>query len=210
MNQPPGYEDLSKPGYVCKLKKAIYGLKHAPRAWFDKFSDFLLEFGFECSFPDPSLFIYHHGTNVIYLLIYVDDMILTGNNNTLLDKLMVSLNTVFKMKDMSVVHYFLGIQVHQNNDGLFMNQSKYAVDLLITAGMADCAPMPTPLPLKLDLVTGQDELFSEPSYFRRLAGKLQYITLTRPDMQFSVNYICQRMHSPTKSDFQLLKDSSVC
>ena len=210
MNQPPGYEDLSKPGYVCKLKKAIYGLKHAPRAWFDKFSDFLLEFGFECSFPDPSLFIYHHGTNVIYLLIYVDDMILTGNNNTLLDKLMVSLNTVFKMKDMSVVHYFLGIQVHQNNDGLFMNQSKYAVDLLITAGMADCAPMPTPLPLKLDLVTGQDELFSEPSYFRRLAGKLQYIILTRPDMQFSVNYICQRMHSPTKSDFQLLKDSSVC
>ena len=165
MTQPPGYEDSSRPGYICKLKKAIHGLKQTTRSWFDKFSDFLLEFGFECSFPDPSLFIYHQGTYVIYIFLYVDEMILTRNNNTLLGKLMVSLNTVNKMRDMGSVHYFLGIQVHQDTKGLFLNQSKYAVALLVTAGMADCAPMPTPLLLKLDSVTRQDEFFSEPSYF---------------------------------------------
>ena len=205
MRQPPGFEDLNKPDHVWRLKKAIYGLKQAPRAWFDKFSNFLIGFGFECSFPDPSLFIYHQGSDVIYLLLYVDDMILTGNNNVLLDRLLVQLNQVFRMKDMGEVHYFLGIQVHHYADGLFLNQSKYATDLLITAGMQDCAPMPTPLPLKLDKVPGQDELFSDPSYFRSIAGKLQYLTLTRPDLQFSVNYICQRMHSPSQSDFTLLK-----
>lgn len=151
------------------------------------------------------MFIYHQGSDVIYLLLYVDAMILTGNSSNLLDQLLESLNKVFRMKDMGHVHYFLGVQVHQTADGLFLNQEKYAQDLLITAGMADCSLMPTPLPLKLDQVTGQDEVFSEPSYFRSLAGKLQYLTISRPDLQFSVNYICQRMHSPTKADFQLLK-----
>lgn len=193
MTQPPGFIDASRPDHVWKLKKAIYGLKQAPRAWFDKFSTFLLEFGFECSFPDPSLFVYHKGNDVIYLLLYVDDMILTGNNDSLLQRLIEELSVVFRMKDMGTVHYFLGIQVHQCENGLFLNQSKYAQDLLTNAGMRDCPPMPTPLPLMLDNLLGHDELFPEPSYFRSLAGKLQYLTLTRPDLQFSVNYICQKM-----------------
>lgn len=205
MKQPPGFEDPETPDYVCKLKKAIYGLKQAPRAWFDKFSMFLLDFGFACSFSDPSLFIYHRGSDVIYLLLYVDDMIVTGNNEALIKSLLTSLNTKFRMKNMGEAHYFLGIQIHRSPERLFMNQEKYAQDLLITAGMADCSPMSTPLPLKLDNVSGQDELFSDPSYFRSLAGKLQYLTITRPDLQFSVNYICQRMHMPTQADFSLLK-----
>ncbi|XP_033143560.1 uncharacterized mitochondrial protein AtMg00810 [Brassica rapa] len=205
MKQPPGFEDPEKPDYVWRLKKAIYGLKQAPRAWFDKFSSFLLDFGFQCSFPDPSLFIFHHGSDVIYLLLYVDDMIITGNNDVLLNKLINQLNTVFLMKDLGSVHYILGVQVHHHADGLFLNQEKYATDLLITAGMQDYAPMISPLPLKLDKVPGQDQLFSDSSYFRSLAGKLQYLTLTRPDLQFSVNFICQKMHMPSQSDFAPLK-----
>ena len=95
MVQPPGFEDPSKPDYICKLKKAIYGLKQAPRAWFDKFSSFLLEFGFVCSYPDPSLFVYLKGTDVMFLLLYVDDMLLTGNNKALMDQLLVSLSSIF-------------------------------------------------------------------------------------------------------------------
>lgn len=136
---------------------------------------------------------------------YVDDILLTGNNDALLSKLLQSLNTVFRMKDMGEVHYFLGIQVHHTPDGLFLNQSKYAKDLLFAAGMQDCAPMPTPLPVKLHPLQGENEVFSDPRYFRSLAGKLQYLTLTRPDLQFSVNYICQKMHMPSVSDFHLLK-----
>lgn len=205
MKQPPGFEDPNKPDHVWRLRKAIYGLKQAPCAWFDKFSFFLLDFGFKCSFSDPSLFIYHHGADVIYLLLYVDDMILTGNNNGLLDKLLAQLHSGFRMKDLGTVHYFLGVQVLHHEDGLFLNQEKYATDLLTTAGMLDCAPMTTPLPLKLDKVQGQDHLFSDPSYFRNLAGKLQYLTLTRLDLQFAVNFICQKMHMPSQSDFTLLK-----
>lgn len=103
------------------------------------------------------------------------------------------------------MHYFLGVQPHFHTNGLFLSQEKYATDLLITAGMADCAPMPTPLPLQFDKVFGQHELFPEPTYFRSLARKLQYLTLTRPDLQFAVNFVYQKMHSPTLVDFNLLK-----
>ncbi|XP_019096533.1 PREDICTED: uncharacterized protein LOC109130896 [Camelina sativa] len=98
-----------------------------------------------------------------------------------------------------------GLQAYFHRDGLFLCQEKYATDLLINAGMKDCSPMPTPLPLQLDKLQGQHELFSDPTCFRSLAGKLQYLTLTRPDIQFSVNYVYQKMHQPTVSDFQLLK-----
>lgn len=111
-------------------------------------------------------------------------MILTGNNNGLLEKLLAQLSSEFRMKDLGSVHYFLGIQVHHHNDGLFLNQEKYATDLLTIAGMLDCAPMVTPLPLKIDKVQGQDQQFSDPSYFRRLAGKLQYPLLR--DQTFSL------------------------
>lgn len=102
MVQPKGFEDINRPDHVWKLKKAIYGLKQAPRAWYDKFSMFLIDFGFKCSFPDPSLFIYHHGSTVIYLLLYVDDMILTGNDDQLIEKLLTQLGFVFRMKDMGI------------------------------------------------------------------------------------------------------------
>lgn len=205
MVQPPGFKDPERPGYICKLKKAIYGLKQAPRAWFDKFSSYLLEFGFICSLSDPSLFIYNHGHDMMYLLLYVDDMALTSNNPTLVQKLLDSLNQHFRMKDMGRLHYFLGIQAHFHERGLFLSQEKYISDLFITAGMAQCTHIATPLPLQLNASYTQPELFSDPTYFRSLAGKLQYLTLTRPDIQFAVNFICQKMHALTVSDFTLLK-----
>lgn len=122
MVQPPGFEDIHSPDYICKLKKAVYGLKQAPRAWFDKFSSFVIEFGFTCSYPDPSLFVYQKGTDVMFLLQYVDDMLLTGNNTNTITQLLTSLGTIFRMKDMGPLHYFLGIQAHFHADGLFLNQ----------------------------------------------------------------------------------------
>ena len=205
MKQPPGFKNPEHPDYVCLLHKAIYGLKEAPRAWFDKFSPFLLSFGFICSVKDPSLFIYHHGGTTIFLLLYVDDMALTGNDSSVMKKLLQSLSSEFRIKDMGPLSYFLGIQVQYMLTGLFLNQEKYASDLLQTTRMLDCSPMPTPLPLQLDRVPHQEEYFSDAKYFRSLAGKLQYLTLTRPDLQFAVNLVCQRMHKPTMADFHMLK-----
>lgn len=84
MKQPAGFVDKTKPNHVCLLHKALYGLKQSPRAWFDKFSNYLIEFGFVCSYKDPSLFIYSHGKNVIMLLLYVDDMLITGNTSSVM------------------------------------------------------------------------------------------------------------------------------
>ena len=120
-------------------------------------------------------------------------------------KLLLELNKNFRMKDMGKLNYFLGIQAQFHSGGLFLSQQKYAEDLLIVAGMLDCASMPTPLPLQLNKTPHQDEKFENPTYFRSLAGKLQYLTLTRPDIQYAVNYVCQKMHMPTFSDFNLLK-----
>ena len=132
-------------------------------------------------------------------------MVLTGNDTSVMKKLLQYLSSEFRMKDMGPLSYFLGIQVRYTPTGLFLNQEKYASELLQTAGMLDCAPMPSPLPLQLDRVPHQDELFTDPTYFRSLVGKLQYLTLTRPDLQFAVNLVCQRMHKPTLADFNMLK-----
>lgn len=130
MRQPPGFEDKNHPDHVCLLRKAIYGLKQAPRAWFDKFSSYLLEFRFVCNEKDAPLFVYQKDKDVIFLLLYVDDMVLTGNNKDLIQKLLVSLKKQFQMKDMGPLSYFLGIQAHFTPPDLFLNQEKYACDLL--------------------------------------------------------------------------------
>lgn len=203
MFQPGGFVDPERPNHVCKLTKALYGLKQAPRAWFDTFSNFLIDFGFMCSKSDPSLFTYHKQGQTLVLLLYVDDILLMGNDDALLQRLMETLNSSFSMKDLGEPHYFLGIEIKSHSEGLFMHQKAYAEDILHQAAMSDCNPMPTPLPQRIEHLN--NDPFPEPTYFRSLAGKLQYLTITRPDIQYAVNYVCQRMHLPTISDFGLLK-----
>jgi len=165
MVQPPGFEDVTKPTHVCSLKKALYGLKQAPRAWFDKFSNYLLEFGFVCSKADPSLFTYHHHGDTLVLLLYVDDILLTGSNPTLFKSLISDLSSRFAMKDLGNIHYFLGIQSQAHPQGLFLHQQKYTEEILHHANMTTCNPVHTPLPLRLDQVFQDTKPFSEPSYF---------------------------------------------
>lgn len=205
MVQPPGFEDHAHPTHVCSLHKALYGLKQAPRAWFDKFSNFLIEYGFVCSKADPSLFVYRHNGDTLVLLLYVDDILLTGSNPALFKSLINELSARFAMKDLGTFHYFLGVQAQHHSDGLFIHQAKYTEEILHSAGMSTCNPINTPLPLRLDHVFQDTTPFAQPFYFRSLAGKLQYLTITRPDIQYAVNFVCQRMHSPTEADFGLLK-----
>lgn len=172
MIQPPGFEDSRFPNHICYLKKALYGLKQAPQAWFDKLSHYLLEFGFICSKVDPSMFVYHHNGESMVLLLYVDDILLTGSNPILFKSLICELSRRFAMKDLGNLHYFLGIQVQSNSSGLFLSQTMYVEEILHQASMSTCNPMHTPLPLRLDDIYKDKVLFSEPSYFRSLAGKL--------------------------------------
>lgn len=111
MQQPPGFVDPSRPHHVCKLHKAIYGLKQAPRDRFQRFSSFLLRVGFTQSKADSSLFVYRHDSHIMMLLLYVDDVVLTGNSPALLQAFIRSLGLEFDIKDLGQLHYFLGMEV---------------------------------------------------------------------------------------------------
>jgi hypothetical protein len=140
MKQPPGFTS-----HVCRLHKSLYGLKHVPRAWYTRLSDFLLSVNFQASKVDTSLFILSDGTNIFYLLVYVDDILLTGSNFVMLHHLIQLLSSEFKLRDLGVVRYFLGIEVPSTGMGLMLRQHKYILDILTRAGMTSCKPVDTPV-----------------------------------------------------------------
>nr|KYP35708.1 Copia protein [Cajanus cajan] len=204
MNQPEGFADPTKPNHVCKLSKAIYGLKQAPRAWFDSLKNALLKWGFQNTKSDTSLFTLRGKNHITFLLIYVDDIIVTGNNTKFLEAFVKQLNIVFSLKDLGQLHYFLGIEVHRDATGMYLKQSKYIKDLLRKFKMENASPCPTPM------VTGKQftiegEKLKNPTEFRQAIGALQYLTNTRPDIAFSVNKLSQFMSSPTLDHWQGIK-----
>ncbi|KAJ0436512.1 putative RNA-directed DNA polymerase [Helianthus annuus] len=119
MFQPPGFTDSTKPNHVCRLRKSLYGLKQAPRAWFQRFSNFITSHGFKSSVCDSSLFVFRQGSHTAYLLLYVDDIILTASSGTLLKNIIGLLSREFAMSDLGALHHFLGISVRRDTKGLF-------------------------------------------------------------------------------------------
>ncbi|PRQ54238.1 putative RNA-directed DNA polymerase [Rosa chinensis] len=207
MTQPPGFEDSQHPTHVCKLQKSLYGLKQAPRAWNERFASFLPSLGFKSSYADPSLFTLISGTSKAYLLLYVDDIILTGNCDKLLAEIKTSLQHEFEMKDLGPLHYFLGLEIKYLSHGLFVSQQKYARDLIHKAGLDDCHSHITPCQSGLKLLKDHGTPLSsnDAAQFRSLVGCLQYLTFTRPDIAFSVNSVCQFLHCPTDQHFTAAK-----
>ncbi|KAI0523110.1 hypothetical protein KFK09_005500 [Dendrobium nobile] len=200
MKQPAGFVDPQHPQHVCKLHKSIYELKQSPRQWFQKFTTFLQSHGFQFSKADPSLLLYNQNNIHIFILIYVDDILIAGNDNTKITLILKQLHSVFRLKQLGDVSLFLGIQVHKTKQGYFLHQAHYARDLLTHAGFLDCKPATTPMGIKRkDPV--DDQLFPDPSHFRKLAGSLQYLSITRPDIAFTANSICQHMHKPRVTDY---------
>lgn len=182
MVQPQGFVQPNQSQLVCQLHKALYGLKQAPRAWFSTFSNFLLTHHFVQSHWDSSLFIKKTSTTITILLIYVDDILLTGSDPLYITSLITHMHTTFSMKELGFVNYFLGISVIKSASGYVLSQQKYASDLLAKAGMSDCKPYSSPMATKSssrDLTAAaSDSLFSQPALYRSLVGALQYLTLT--------------------------------
>jgi len=143
IKQPSGFVDSSLPSHVCRFHKSLYGLKQAPKAWYTRLSDFLLSIGFRASKIDTSLFILSDGSNIFYLLVYVDDILLMGSNSAMLHHLIQLLSFEFKLRDLGVVHYFLGIEVQFTGMGLMLRQHKYILDILTRASMTSCKPVNT-------------------------------------------------------------------
>ena len=201
MEQPQGYVDPRHPLHVCKLNKALYGLKQAPRAWFQRFSSFLLKLGFFCSRVDTSLFVFTKKDDLIYLL-YVDDIILTGNNPALINRFISQLHSEFAVKDLGPLSYFLGLEVSYIPDGFFLSQVKYATDILARAQLLDSKPVTTPMIVSQRL-SSEGTPFANPTLYRSLVGALQYLTITRPDLAHLVNSVSQFL--PIEVHFQAVK-----
>jgi hypothetical protein len=145
MKQPPGFVSSEFPSYHCKLDKALYGLKQAPRAWYSRLSDKLQSFCFVPSKMDMSLFHFSKGQITVFLLVYVDDIIIASSSPDATTALLHALQADFALKDLGPLHYFLGLEVTRAADGLYLSQQKYTADLLQRAGMTTCKPAPTPL-----------------------------------------------------------------
>jgi histone deacetylase 1/2 len=207
MKQPPRFENPNAPHHICKLDKALYGLKQAPRAWYSKLSSKLLALGFKTSKADTSLFIYHRSGITMFLLIYVDDIIVASSSTQATSALLRDLGENFALKDLGDLHFFLGIEVKKTSDGLLLTQEKYAQDLLARVGMLKCTSTPTPLSSseKLALHDGTPLGSEDSTHYRSIVGALQYLTLTRPDLAFSVNKICQFLHAPTTAHWTAAK-----
>ena len=145
MQQPPGFEVKSKSNYVCKLDKALYGLKQVPRAWYSRLSAKLISLGFKSSKADTSLFIYNKGNVTMFILVYVDDIIVASSTEKATAALLQDLREEFALKDLGDLHYFLGIEVSKVREGIVLSQGKYANELLQRVGMTQCKPVSTPL-----------------------------------------------------------------
>ncbi|KAK9065244.1 hypothetical protein SSX86_016627 [Deinandra increscens subsp. villosa] len=205
MHQPMGFRHPQFPDHVCRLKKSLYGLKQAPRAWYQRFTDYVSTIGFHHSLCDHSLFIFRQGSQVAYILLYVDDIILITSSSTLKAQIMGHLSREFAMKDLGALSYFLGVSVTRKADTLFLNQTKYASEILERAKMSDCNSCATPVDTAGKLPSEAGKPVDDPTQFRSLAGALQYLTFTRPDISYAVQQVCIHMHDPRVGHLNALK-----
>nr|GFA38333.1 uncharacterized mitochondrial protein AtMg00810-like [Tanacetum cinerariifolium] len=191
VGQPPGFVCKQYPDYVYAFDKALYGLKQAHRAWYDVLSQFLINSGFQKGSIDNTLFIKKKGKHIMLIQIYVDDIIFGSPNPKYCTKFSDLMVKHFKMSMMGEMKFFLGLQVNQFSSGIFINQSKYILDILKTFRMENCDIVPTSMvkqaKLKLDLV---DKLVNHTVY-RSMIGSLMYVTSSRPDITF-VTCMCAR------------------
>ncbi|XP_074310396.1 uncharacterized protein LOC141646388 [Silene latifolia] len=205
MHQPPGFRDPKHPDHVCLLQKSLYGLKQAPRAWYQRFATFVKTIGFTHSICDNSLFILHKGTDTAYILLYVDDIILASSSGSLRDSIIRHLRSEFAMSDLGPLNYFLGVSAIRHKHGLFLHQRKYAEKILSRANMTNCKPARTPVDTKPKLGAAAGAKVTDATLYRSLAGALQYLTFTRPDISYAVQQICLHMHDPRTAHFAALK-----
>jgi len=195
MKLPPGYV-VKGENKVCQLTKSLYGLKQASRQWFAKFSSTLINHGFLQSKSDYSLFTRSQGTIFIALLVYVDDIVLASNDADAITQLISFLNTQFKLKDLGDLKFFLGLEVARTSKGISLCQRKYTLEILEDTGLLAAKPSKFPMDSNLKLSSSNGDLLADPASYRRLVGRLLYLTITRPDISYSVQILSQFMANP--------------
>ncbi|XP_071699281.1 uncharacterized protein [Rutidosis leptorrhynchoides] len=194
MRMPPG---IPNPEHkVCRLHKSLYGLKQASRQWFQKLSRALQDQGFMQSKNDYNLFIKKVNSQLTIFAVYVDDILVTGSDATSVSQLKDFLHREFTIKDLGSLHYFLGIEVIYLDTGFVLTQRKFTQELLHEFDVSDAKPTVTPLPQNIKFSDPCSPYLKDPSRYRSLIGKLNFLTHTRPDLAFAVQTMSQFMQHP--------------
>ena len=198
VQQPEGFKVAGHEHKVYKLHKALYGLKQAPRAWYSRIDSYLIQLGFRRSENEATLYLKKEGDEVqLVISLYVDDMLVTGSNTSLLAKFKKEMEDVFEMSDLGMMNYFLGMEIQQDNLGIFLSQKKYAIDVLKRFKLESCKEVATPLAQNERISKNDGEKLEDPSVFRSLVGSLLYLTATRPDLMFPAGLLSRFMSSPS-------------
>ncbi|GKB83706.1 retrovirus-related pol polyprotein from transposon TNT 1-94 [Tanacetum coccineum] len=205
VSQPEGFVDPDHPHHVYRLKKALYGLKQAPRAWYDTLSRFLLAHGFSKGVVDPTLFIRKTGKHTLHVQIYVDDIIFASTDPRDCDRFSNEMSSKFQMSMMGQMSFFLGLQISQNPRGIFINQSKYANEILKKFDFHKSDPVDTPMVERSKLDEDLSGIPVDQTRYRSMVGSLMYLTASRPDLVFAVCMCARYQSKPTKKHLDAVK-----
>eukprot|EP01018_Ginkgo_biloba_P029270 Gb_13694 [translate_table: standard] len=189
MRQPEGFVQVGQEHLVCRLKKDLYGLKQAPRVWYSRIDDYFISSRFTRCESDYSLYVKHEDGEILVVILYVDDLIITVNNTSQINYLKKQLSEAFEMSDLGLLHYYLGMEFWQKGDTIFVSQSKYSYSLLKCFHMEDSKPQATPMEVGLKLTKEANDRTVDGTLYRQLVGSLIYLTNTRPDISYVVGVV---------------------
>ncbi|KAM6587476.1 hypothetical protein CsatA_010081 [Cannabis sativa] len=205
VSQPPGFQNHKYPNHVYKLKKALYGLKQALRAWYERLSTFLISNGFSMGKADNTLFIKRKSKDIIIVQIYVDDIIFGATNDALCEEFSKCMHSEFEMSMMGELNFFLGLQIKQQKDGIFIGQTKYIKDLLQKFDLANAKSMNTPMSTSIKMDKDESGKNVDITKYRGMIGSLLYLTASRPDILFSVGLCARYQSCPKESHLSAVK-----
>jgi hypothetical protein len=189
IEQPEGFQLSENADYVCKLKKALYGLKQAPRAWYSRLDKYLQQAGFRKGSADNNLYIKVTQDSILLIEVYVDDIIFGSNDDRLSHKFAKDMHNEFEMSLLGELSFFLGLQIRQRNQGIFISQTKYIREMLKKFGMEDCKPVTTPMQTSCKLSKDDDSKSTDQRKYRSMIGSLLYVTTSRPDVMQAVGQV---------------------
>jgi hypothetical protein len=205
IEQPPNFEDDKKPDHVYKLKKALYGLKQAPRAWYERLRDFLLSKGFIMEKVYTTLFTKKIGKDLFVLQIYVNDIIFGLTNQNFCEEFGKMMENEFEMSMIEAMNYFIGLQIKQLKNGIFVNQGKYIKDLLKKFYMNESNAISIPMGTNGNLDSDASGNMVDQKMYHSMIGSLLYVTASRPDVKFSVCMCARFQASPRESHLKATK-----
>jgi hypothetical protein len=196
MEQPEGFNLSDNPDLVCKLKKALYGLKQAPRAWYHRLDTYLKDKGFKRGTTDNNLYIKIEDNELLIILVYVDDIIFGCNKDSLVQWFSSAMESEFEMSMIGELSFFLGLQITQRSNGIFISQGKYLREMLKRFQMEDSKPVGTPMVTRCKLSKDDDSPNVDQISYRSMIGSLLYITTSCPDIMHVVGMVGRYQAAP--------------